>query len=154
MASESFIFSGGFFQSFFISGWQRSKGLSKEELNEASLDQGRWKKKGLEKQNTCFVTGLPFHVLGPPESTGYSGQMAHQEIKLSSFCREATPCVAVVLLQVQPWRNQTHSVAELIFYTSNLRGSEILGNITVSSSPRSSEFSQLLAAWTYKWHFL
>ena len=94
-----------FFLEFFISGQKWSKRLDKEELNEASLDQGGRKKKGLEKQNAGFVTGLPFHthvegsmLLDPPDSIGYSGQLGYQGLKLSSFCRKATSCVALVLL--------------------------------------------------------
>lgn len=151
-----------FFPEFFNSGQKWSKGLD-EELSEASLDEGRWKKKGLEKQNTCFVTELPFHrhvegsmLRDPPESMGYSGQLGYQGIKLSSFCSKATCCVAVVLLwginSALAKPNTLHGGTGFLhlerawFWDTGKHHHFLLSTLIW--------LSQLLAVWTCKWHFL
>lgn len=147
---------------FFNSGQKWSKGLG-EELSEASLDEGTRKKKGLEKQNTCFVTELPFHrhvegsmLLDPPESMGYSGQLGYQGIKLSSFCRKATCCVAVVLLwginsasaKLNTLRGRTGFLhLERAWFWDTGKHHHFLFSTLIW-------LSQLLAAWTCKWRFL
>lgn len=108
----------------------------------------------MEKQNTWFVIGLPFHrhiegstLLGPPGSTeaaGLSGNKAVfflQEMYLSRCsCSASRFKFSLGKTKHPPWLN----------YTSNLCGPEILENVTVSLPPHSYEFSQLLAAQTHK----